>query len=259
MRKCISLLLAVMMALLPACSLAEGQQFELSFSYDAETFARVLDEVLALTAQMNGEDALEIIPGMEVREMAEMMTKIINCSSFTAYTQENGVKLVFSMQDKEVISAFVTWDEQEIAATTSILPGVKLSVPLGEVDVVQDTMDALAAVDWAALANGMANRVFRWASSLRGNGTLGTFSGDAYDGGVKRVEYALTDADVAALLESLLLGLEGDAAAMTLLGTLFGEELVTQRIRSFREYSNQVVLNSRYHYTVSMVYDENDA
>lgn len=257
MKKLLSLALAVLLALAPACSLAgNAVQIDFSYEYDAEALAPALQDVLDAAALVIGSDAYDLLEVMTIEQMAEAVALLMNNTVFTAYVQPDCIRLECSMQGKYVCDVLVAWNADEIALTSNLIPDVKLVIPL---DAAKEAVSQLAQVDWAAVASDASTRIFRWATSMRGHASVGSFAGDAYTDGVKRIEYKLTDMDFADLFESLLLGMESSDSLMTLLNSMFGADGVDEAIRDFREYSIDAVRNSEYNYTLSLVYDKNDA
>ena len=257
MKKLLSLVLAMMLALAPACSLAgNAVQINFSYDYDAEALAPALQDVLDAAALVIGSDAYDLLEVMTIQQMAEAVALLMDSTAFTAYVQPDCIRIECSMQGKFVFNVFTAWDEDEIALTSNLIPDVKLVIPL---DAAKEAVSQLLQVNWAALVSDASTRIFRWATSMRGHASLGSFAGDAYTNGVKRVEYRLTDMDFADLFESLLLGMESNESLMALLNDMFGADDVDEEIRGFREYSIDVVRSSEYNYTLGLVYDQNDA
>ena len=255
MRKLLALLLAVMLAVMPAASLAEKYKINTKFAFDSEALAPALEQMISMIAEMSGEDPDELLEGMDANQLAEAVALLMNATSFELNWQPDGVRVVCNMQDKYVCSVFIMWTEDEIAMSSNLLPDLKLTLPLAE---VKEAMAELLSVDWAAVVDDAVSRVVRWATAQRADVLQGSFAGDAYEGGTKSVQYAITDADIADLMESIVLGVESNDALMELLGSMFGESDVNKALRDFREYNLNVELESEYHYTLNMVYNAND-
>jgi len=256
MRKWTALLLALLLAITPWIALAESYEIKVSYDLDGEALAPALTEVAQLMAQTLGEDvAVDMLAGMDAEAMAKAVELLMDATSFTIQYQPEGVRVVCSMRDQYLCSVFVTWNETEIALSTNLLPDVKLTLPLAE---ATDMLVQFAEVDWAALGQELAVRTAHWAASQPAVEDVGSFGGNAYAGGTRRLYYAITDADIADLLDSLLLGMESNDSLMGLLKTLFGEAQTAAAIRDFREYNVYVRQESRYHYDFSLVYNKNN-
>lgn len=255
MRKWTALLLAVLLAVTPVCAPAEGYRIETLFDVDGKALAPALTELLSIASEAAGQDLLAATDGMNVQDVAEMVELLMDAAAFTLQMQEDGLRVECLMQGKSLLTAQARWTAEEIRLCTSLLPDVELLLPLA---AFTEGAEALDAVDWTALLSDLTARTFRWASALPVTEKRGSFGGDAYQGGERRVSYTVTDANFAALADSLLLSVEGNEPLVELLQTLFGEKELAAAFRSFREYSVDVALTSAYHYEFSRVFDEND-
>ena len=256
MRQWTALLMALLLAMMPLTTLAEGYEIKVSYDLDGEAFTPVLEEAMQAVAQIMGEDVMEdMMAGMDAATLSRAAELLLDATSFTVQTQPDGFHIVCNMRDQYLCSVFVMWNEQEIALSTNLLPNVKLTLPLTDVYALADK---LAAVDWSAAAQDISTRTMQWAASLWATESVGSFGGDAYAGGVRRVSYDVTDADIADLVDSILLGLESNASLMTLLNDFLGEDQVREGFRGMREFNMQVRQESKYHYDFSRVYAKED-
>lgn len=256
MRQWTALLMALLLAMMPLTTLAEGYEIKVYYDLDGEAFTPVLEEAMQAVAQLMGEDVMEdMLAGMDAATLSRAAELLLDATSFTVQTQPDGLHIVCNMRDQYLCSVFVMWNEQEIALSTNLLPNVKLTLPLTDVYALADK---LAAVDWSAAVQDIYTRTVQWAASLRAMESVGSFGGDAYAGGVRRVSYDVTDADIADLVDSILLGLESNASLMTLLNDFLGENQVREGFRGMREYNMQVRQESKYHYDFSRVYAKED-
>ena len=252
MRKWTALLLALLLAVMPVATLAENYEIKIKYDVDGEALTPVLTQVMEMMAQQIGTDMVASVDAAEVARITELL---LDATSFTIHYQPDGVRITCNMQDQYLCSVFVSWNETEIALCTNFLPNLKLTLPL---NTVQDALADLATVDWAQVGEDAASRAVRWFAALQASESHGSFGGDAYTGGAKRVMYHITDADIADLMDSLLLGVEGNDALMALLRGVFGEKELTAALRDFREFNVQVRQESQYRYDFSRVYTEKD-
>ena len=156
MRRGIIWLLCVLLVLLPGASQAQARQYELSYSVDV---AKVLETNSKLYSIAGVEAYAE---GMRYvsQSTKDMIQSIVDALTFRAQVQENGIRLSASLNNMEVMDLAVLVENDTLRATSAILPGYALCVPLGEVRKLAEQ------VDWGQLSDELLEETMDWAASL---------------------------------------------------------------------------------------------
>lgn len=193
MKKLIALLLALMM---PLCAAAEAYSFSLSVSTDDELFPWYLKESLLLTpGAIEGEDTELAIRLMQV---------VLDGLTFDLQIQDQLLALACSINGKPLLDFSIVMNDQEAFLTSSLFPGHAFVSADASSTNASALQAALAGMPMAAVADEARHTAEAWFAALEPSIAAGTFSGDAYEGGVVCRTWALTDSDIAGFVSDLL-------------------------------------------------------
>lgn len=238
MRKLMACLLAAMLLALPLQTLAEGaQSLTLTLETDAE---RLSPLVTALSGKDNPA-------------LCESLAELINSCVLEGRWQEDATWTAFSLKGETLLESTVAYTGEKAAFVTSLAPGYALET------LAQPQMDwdALVQMDWTEEAALLTEKLETLAASLEQTEETGSFLGDAYEGGVRRVTCRLDDRTIYLLAECFLTTLEqseGFAASLSL-----SMEELHAFLAQLRESLLPGALENAYRYQFSLVYDEDDA
>ena len=243
MRKLMAWILTIVMVCLPLTTLAESRAIDLRFpSIDTAAYLDAFQEAL-----FDEEDEAFL---SLVRKGGELAAELIKASTIRLQWQEDGCRLSWLLDEKEAVSATLMVTEDGLVFSSSMIPGYGLVMPYTTMDVSE-----LAQVDWEDLAEDLLEECFDWGASISSQEVTGNFSGTAYAGGTKATYVAITDQDVALLLDGLLLCLEDEDELMAWLESSQGESS-SQLMHQARRSILNVGLSSTYSYQLTIVEDD---
>ena len=243
MRRGIIWLLCVLLALLPGASQAQARQYELSYSVDVDKVLETNSELYSIAGVEAYAEGMRYV-GQSTKDMIQ---SIVDALTFRAQVQENGIRLSASLNNMEVMDLAVLVENDTLKATSAILPGYALCVPLAEVRKLAEQ------VDWGQLSDELLEETMDWAASLPCMEEVGSFAGDTYDGGTARTTYTATDKDIALLLEGLLLRVEAYDDVTAMVDAVLGEGTAPKMMHQLRQFVYDTALGSQYYYTVIVV------
>lgn len=237
MRKLIACLLAVLMLALPSLTMAEEAQ-SLTLALDTDA-ARLSPVVTALA-------------GKENPELCESLAELISSCVLEGRWQEDATITSFSLNGETLLETAMLYAGDKVTYITSFAPGYALQTAIGP----QLDWEQLLQCDWAEEKARLTERVETLAASLEQTEETGSFLGDAYEGGVRRVTCRLDDRTIYLLAECFLTTLEqseGFAASLSL-----SMEELHAFLAQLRESLLPGALENAYRYQFSLVYDEDD-
>ena len=126
MRRGIIWLLCVLLALLPGASQAQARQYELSYSVDVDKVLETNSELYSIAGAEAYAEGMRYV-GQSTKDMIQ---SIVDALTFRAQVQENGIRLSASLNSMEVMDLAVLVENDTLRATSAILPGCALCVPL---------------------------------------------------------------------------------------------------------------------------------
>ena len=242
MKKLIAVLLAVM--LLPAAALADAASYQLQISLDETQYRQELEAALASdAASMLGVDGdmLDAVTGI--------ICTVLDASAFSCTVQDDGLRVSWQMQQNEIVHALLTWTDEELALSTSLLPETLLTYHYA------DALSLLGGVDWNEVAAALEAACMEWYLTRDVTfDVTGSFAGAAYEGGNERILVRVDDMELALLLDGLLLEIEKNDALMNLLSGFGSAEGLADSLRSFRSFNHQAAIDNQYEYELSVVY-----
>lgn len=190
-KRILALLLALL--LLPAAALAEASRIDLTLTLDAENAAEVF-KATGLFAGADNEDAL-----------CDAMVDFMDGFAMSLITQDDAVRMEIAFGETPLLDLSVLMGGENLIITSDLMEGAGLSVPMALLNAENDEFARLLAdTDWADMLSTMLNAAVRSFDGVQGVETRGSFSGDAYTGGVYCTTYTFDDKAVAGLVDALL-------------------------------------------------------
>ena len=238
MKKLMACLLAVLMLAQPLTVLGEGAQvMTMSLEKDASRLS-------PLVTALMGEDNTSL---------GEGLAELFNTLVLETRWQEDATVTTLSVKDEAILSYAVTRAGDKACVTSSLLPDYALET------VMEQGLDwqSLAQADWTAEKAILAEQAATLLASLEQTEETGSFLGDAYEGGVRRVTYRLDDRAIYLLAECLLNTLEQSEQLYDVTGMLPEDRHAA--VAQLRSWLLSAALENVYRYQLSLVYDEADA
>ena len=238
MRKLMACLLAALLLALPLQTLAEGaQSLTLTLETDAE---RLSPLVTALSGKDNPT-------------LCESLAELINSCVLEGRWQDDTTWTAVSLKGETLLESTVSYAGEKAAFVTSLAPGYALET------LAQPQMDwdALVQMDWTEEAALLTEKLETLTASLEQTEETGSFLGDTYEGGVRRVTCRLDDRTIYLMAECFLTTLEGSEAFAHAMGMT--QESMAASLVQLRDSLLPGALENAYRYQLSLVYDENDA
>ena len=215
--KLLAFALSLVLALLPAASLADSCVCTLRFS--AEDEAPVwLTEALQIPS-----------------ETASAACDVLNDLALSATLQDNGICLSLLVRNTEAADVTLWFLEDGFEITSSLLPGIGLTCTPVEAAVLLATlMPGEAFTDLLSLAQDLSNEAWEWLGDM-----ISTSGSNA-------ITLTIEDSDLGWLLDGLLLILEEHTAATDLIKTTWGQENYDSLLHGLRVLNHQVIGANRY-------------
>lgn len=238
MKRLLALLIAL---LLPTAALAQASCTE---------WLMTVDETLC--AQIYA--ASGIFGEKQAERLSAALAKVMNGLGVRVITQDNGGALEMVMAGKTVADFAALEQDDQLIITSTLAPGYAMTLPAQLLTAENDALETLLAQEeWAQLVSGAADALMQTADCIEVTTTRGSFSGDAYEGGVYCTAIRLDDSDVSALLSSLLT--EDVRALVTALCQAL--ELDAESLLAEVDALNQrVAQENAYEYLIRLVSDE---
>ena len=238
MRKLMAWLLAALLLALPLQTLAEGaQSLTLTLETDAERLS-------PLVTDLSGKDN---------PALCESLAELINSCRLEGRWQEDATWTAFTLNGETLLESTVAFAGEKAAFVTSLAPGYALET----LAQPQIDWDVLVQTDWTEEAAPLTEKLETLADSLEQTEETGSFLGDAYEGGVRRVTCRLDDRTIYLLAECFLSTLEGSEAFAWAMSMPL--EDMAASLAQLRDSLLPGALENAYRYQLSLVYDENDA
>lgn len=245
MKKLIAVFLAALLSMAavtcPALAESESMQFTLSMRLGEDAFQEMMLEEAWLDEEW--DDQMTCVLQAVLRLYESMQCRV--------QLQPDGIRLALMMQEEELLSAAVTWSDDEVSLVSSLMPGYRLTLSMKEL------REAFEAVEWLSLFDALADVTDTWLAARDAVTETGSFAGNAYSGGTARTTYTLDDRDIATLFEGYVLCLEERQDVVNLLNAdlLGGKDNAAAFFHAVRQMNYQVALNSAYSYTLAVVRD----
>lgn len=238
MKKLLALLIAL---LLPTAALAQASCTEWMMTVDENLCARIYAD--------SG-----LFDEKQAERLSAALAKVMNGLGVRVITQDNGGALEMVMAGKTVADFTALEQDGQLIITSTLAPGYAMTLPTQLLAAEDDALETfLAQVEWAQLAGDAADALVQTASCMDVTTTRGSFSGDAYEGGVYCTTIRLDDSDVSALLSSVLT--EDVRALVTALCQAL--ELDAESLLAEVDALNQrVAQDNAYEYLIRLVSDE---
>lgn len=237
MKKLMAWFLAAFLLALPMQAPAEGaQSLILTMETDAE---RLSPLVTALSGKDNPA-------------LCESLAELLNSCVLEGAWQEDATLTAFTMKGEKLLEFAASYAGEKTTFVTNMVPGYAMET------MTQPTIDwnALAQLDWTEEAARLTEKLEILRDSLEWTEETGSFLGDAYEGGVRRVTYGLDDRDIYLLAECVLTTLEGSEAFVR--ATAVRMEEMHTALAQLRESMLPGALENVYRYRLSLVYDADD-
>lgn len=239
MKKLMALLLAAML-LFPAMAMADAVTYRCTMSIDQDYYAQMLKQAVntSFASMDEVDETVDIV--------TEVICGILDASAFTATVQDNGIHLAWEVQEQETVNVLVTWSDEAVLLSTSLLPDTVLELPLSY------AIENLSAVDWDGIAADMAKVCEAWLYSRDiAFDVTGQYAGAAYEGADERVVIRFDDADVALLVDGLLLVLEDHES----LEYVVDGRILQDAIDGLRRFNHQAAITNQYDYELIIAFD----
>ena len=237
MKKLMAWLMAALLLALPMQAMANGAQtLTLTMETDA---ARLSPLVTALVGKDN--------PGL-----CEDLAKLINTCVFESCWQDDATWTSFALDGETLLKIAAANTGDKDIFVISMVPGYALETAAQP----QLDWDALSRLDLTEEAALLMDRLSTLSDSLEWTEETGSFLGDAYEGGVRRVTCLLDDRTVYLLAECFLTTMEGSETFAREAGV--PAEEIFSSMAQLREALLPGALENAYSYRLSLVYDEHD-
>ncbi|MGN0971587.1 MAG: hypothetical protein ACI4OY_06495 [Aristaeellaceae bacterium] len=238
MRKLMACLLAVLLLAQMPTALGEGAQ---SLTITLETDASRLSPLVAA------------LVGEEGSSLGESLAELVNTCVLESRWQEDAAVTTLSLKGETVLCYAVTCAGDKTCVTSSLLPDYVLET------ITEQGVDwrLLLQADWTAETAALAEQAATLMASLGPMEETGSFLGDAYEGGVRRVTCQMDDRAIYLLAECLLGALEQSEELTRVTGLLPEERYAA--VAQLRSWLLPAALENVYRYQLSLVYDEADA
>lgn len=191
MKRILALLLVLF--LLPVGALAEAFRLEVTISVDAENAAKIF-KAAGLFTGASSED-----------ELCRTLADFINGAALYITTQDDATRVEIAFDETSLLDLNLITSGGQQLLTSSLMEGTALNLQLDQLDIENDPFTRLLMdTDWFALLGGMAEAASRSLEGVEGATVRGSFTGDAYSGGVYCTTYIFEDKDVASLIGALM-------------------------------------------------------
>lgn len=241
MKKMLALLLA--MLLLPFAALADASRFDVEITVDEEKMATIFANS-GMFADAENEEKL-----------CAAMAKLMNLG-FSVIMQDDAAYMELNMADTSVLDLSVLMGGNDLIIASSLMGSDALSFPMALLNVENDEfMQLMANTDWEKLLGGMVMAAMQSLQGVESNRMRGSFSGDAFTGGVYCTTYTFDDADIAAIIDALL---TDDCRALILACAEYWETDGAAFLADVDEKNAQVAEANAHRYIVRLVEDENN-
>ncbi len=243
MRKGIACLLALMLLLSPLSGLAEARQWTISLDNVS------IDEFLSMIPSEELEELEEL--DESIKATLDASNALFNSVSMRVTFQKGAARMELLMRGETLMDVTLTMDETGFALSSSVIPGVKLTLRPDRAQVRQMAA-AIDRVDWQAIGERLTECFDQWLAGCAPAVTeTGSFAGDAYEDGVKRTIYRFDDRDIAVLLSAAEGALTEDAAVREI-SDLMGDSLAAM-LAEARQSNRTAGLNNEDHYQLALV------
>lgn len=191
MKRMIALLLAVL--LLPAAALAEAFRLDVTVSLDKGNAAKVFKNA-GLFAGNTYED-----------DLCTAFADFMDGFAFSLIAQDDAASMTIAFDKTPLLDLSIITRAEDVLITSSLMNGSALSLPVSLMSAEEKELTRLLAEsDWLSVLGGMVEAAVRSFDAVEGTTVRGSFSGDAYSGGVFCTTYTFDDKDVAGLVSALL-------------------------------------------------------
>ena len=237
-------LLALLMALiLPAAALAQASCTEWMLTVDEELCAKIYAD----SGLFGGEQS---------QKLCAALAKVMNGLGVRVTSQEDGGALEVVVGGRTLLDFTALERDGQLIITTDLAPGYGLTIPVQELSAEEAEMQALLAkADWRHLVSSVAKALAEAAQGIEVTTTRGSFSGDAYAGGVYCTTVMLDDSDVAALLSCVLTEDVRAVTAQLLEAMELDAEALLAEVDAFHQ---RVAQENVHQYVLRFVTDEVD-
>ena len=237
MKKLRAWLMAALLLALPLQAMADGAKtLTLTMETDASRLSPLVTELV----------------GKDNPSLCEDLAELINTCVFENCWQDDAIWTSFALEGETLLKIAVAYTGDKEILVTSMIPGYALETAAQP----QLDWDALSRLDLTEEAALLMERLSTLADSLEQTEETGSFLGDAYEGGVRRVTYLLDDRTIYLLAECFLTTMEGSETFAQTAGV--PPEEINSALAQLRESLLPGALENAYRYQLSLVYDEHD-
>ncbi|MGN0779986.1 MAG: hypothetical protein ACI4MJ_12600 [Aristaeellaceae bacterium] len=237
MKRLIVCILAAMLLCQPMVALGDGtQSMTLTLQTDA---ARLSPLMTALT-------------GKEQPALCEKLAALLNTCVLEGRWQEDATVTTFSLNGETLLTYTIRYMEDAASITSNLIPGYALHMAR-EAEI---NWAVLEQCDWSDEWSYFLTQAETLLASLEQTEERGSFLGDAYEGGVRRVTFQLDDQTVYLLAECMMnaLAQSEDYARLMNHQAASGYDALA----GIRTELLPGALENVYRYQLSLVYDAQD-
>lgn len=239
MKRMLALLLAVL--LLPAGALAEAFRLDMTISMDVDNAAAFF-KASGLFAGASNEEKI-------CRTFAEL----VDGAALHVVSQDDAFTLDVAFDDTSLLDLAVVTGETELIISSSLMNGSVMSMPMEQDSLQEDAfVKLMEETDWVMLLGGMVMNVANRLDGLEVETVRGSFSGDAYTGGVYCTTYSIDDEDLAGLIGAMM---TEDFRALVLAACNYWDLDGAGFLAQIDEKNAAVAQANAHRYMVRLVYD----
>lgn len=197
-------LLAILMVLImPVCAAAETYKVSIDIAADENLFDKYLKEAVLLNSSEESAERIDTV--------VQLLRSILDGINLEITAQEDAAAVNVSLDGGILLDMAIHTTQDASFLTSSMLPGYVLVSQANDMEP-----EVSVQIDWDLLKAGVEKSVDRWLSDIEPTTMVGSFVGDAYDGGTRCTTWILADMDVAALVSALMTDEVRKAASLCL-------------------------------------------
>lgn len=187
-------LLALVLALLmPLTALAEASCFEVRVEMEAD----IARDVILSTGVFSGAE--------DEAALCDAFVELVDGIALRLVTQEDAGRFSIAFDETNLLDLGVLVHEENLVVTSDLLADRGLMIPSQQLNAQEDPFLRLVEeTDWLLLLGGVMNAAAEQLDAFECSTQRGSFSGDAYSGGVYCTTWHFDDQDIAALLTAVM-------------------------------------------------------
>ncbi|MBR4712015.1 MAG: hypothetical protein IKP10_08255 [Clostridia bacterium] len=238
MKRLMSLLLsAALLLACCGCAAEDAVHTRLTLTADREQLAQYF-------AQLG-------LPDDGASSLAGALAELAGNASLDNYMADTELQTVLSLSGEALVTLNVREEDGQILTAGSLLPGAVVAMPVSESSALAELLYAQTNIfDILGLISAFSEAAESWQRGLLTEESVGSYAGDAYEGGTQCATSRFSDRDLAVLFSTWLTLLEDLPAEDEALKARAGLE-----IRELRAALNERALRNEYHYILREVSD----